>query len=321
MDRAAINVAKAAVGAAILIYLINFAGAGKLYDTLTSMKLAYLPPIIAVLLLSIAIRALNFKVLLLPHENKERTFKLKSLVRISFISWAAGIFTPGKLGEFSSIYMLKKEGLDTSTSAAVSMLNKVLSTMALFPFAIVGLVKFFGITESVHRLQIAAAIVALTLVPYLMLTSARSRELMKKVFAKLIRRYERQFAGFVDELDNYLSRRRKLLLYSLALNFLWIAISSWLIVIAFAAFGQRVGFVNATLINSIGTVTSLIPVTIGGTGVREATAIVFFGKVGISSAVVLSSHIIMAALSFAFAGLVILASLFGKNRREGNSNR
>lgn len=314
MNRAAINVAKAAVGAAILAYLINFAGASKLYDTLISMKLAYLPPIIAVLLLSIAIRALNFKVLLLPHENKERTFKLKSLVRISFVSWAAGIFTPGKLGEFSSIYMLKKEGLDTSTSAAVSLLNKALVSVTLFAFSIVGLIKFLGIKESLHRLQIIAAIVALTLIPYLMLTSARSRELMKKIFAKLIKRYERQFAGLVDELDNYLSRRRMLLLCSLALNFLWIAVSSWLVILAFAAFGQRVGFVNAALINSIGTVTSLIPVTIGGTGVREATAIVFFGKVGLSSAVVLSSHIIMAALSFAFAGLIVTTLLLRKDR-------
>ncbi len=311
MDKTVATVLKITVGAAILLYLISFVGIGKLYETLSGTRLAYLPLIVAVFIFSVAMRALIFKVLLQPHETTNKKFGLAKLAWISIVSWAAGMFTPGKLGEFSSIYLLRKEGLETGTSAAVGLLNKIVTSATILAFAIVGFVKFLGVKES---LQLVIIFAVLTLLPYIAVTNKQARELMKKIFGRLLRKYEEHFAGFVSELDSYLSKRKKLLFYSFLINAAWMAVSSWLFVLAFAAVGQDVGFVDVMLINSIGTTTSLVPVTIGGTGLREASALVFFGKLGISSAAILGSHIIIAAVSYTLAGITALAVLLGKNR-------
>ncbi len=310
MKKAAITAAKLALGAAIIFYLIYVVGIGEIYTALIGMNWLYLPAIILIFVFSVAMRALNFKVLLLHHE-KGKKIPLGKLAWISIASWAAGMFTPGKLGEFSSILLLKKEGLETGTSAAVSLLNKILTSITIIVFAIVGLVKFLGVGEAA---QLTALFAIITLLPYAAFTNKRTREIIKRVFGRFLNRYEKQFAGFADEIDNYFARRKKLLLYSLALNILWIAVSSWLFVLAFAAVGQRVGFTDVMLINSIGTTTSFIPLTIGGTGLREASALAFFSKLGISNATILASHLIVAAVSYTLAGLTALLFLARKNR-------
>ena len=320
MDKAAATVLKIAVGAAILLYLIHFVGIGELYRTILATKLAYLPLIVAVFIFSVAMRGLIFKVLLQPHDpfyekgsiqKQHKKFGLAKLAWISIVSWAAGMFTPGKLGEFSSIYLLKKEGLETGTSAAVSLLNKIITSLTILAFAIVGLIKFLGIKDS---LQLIVVFAILTLLPYLAITNRKARELMKKAFGRFLRKHEQHFAGFVSELDSYMTKRKKLLFYSFLINVAWIAVSSWLFMLAFAAVGQKVGFIDVVLINSIGTTTSFIPVTIGGTGLREASAIVFFGKLGISNAAILGSHIIIAAVSYTLAGIIATAALLRKGR-------
>lgn len=311
MGKAATTILKIGVAVAILLYLVQFVGIGKLYATILATKLAYIPLIAAVFIFSVAMRGLIFKVLLQPYESKEKEFKLARLSWISIVSWAAGMFTPGKLGEFSSIYLLKKEGLDTGKSAAASLLNKIITSLTILAFAIIGLIKFLGVKDS---LQLIAVFAVLTVLPYIAVTNKQARELMKRIFGRFLKKYEEHFAGFVTELDSYLSKRKKLLLYSILINIAWIAVSSWLFVLAFSAVGQKVGFLDVMLINSIGTTTSFIPVTIGGTGLREASALVFFGKLGISSAAILGSHIIIAAISYTLAGAIALAVLLRKGR-------
>ena len=311
MKKIATTAAKFAIGVAIILYLIYFVGIAEIYRTIKSANLLYLPLIVVVFVFSVAMRGLIFKVLLQPHETREKKFGLLKLAWISVLSWSAGMFTPGKLGEFSSIYLLKKEGVELGTAAAVSLLNKIITSLTILAIAVAGLTKFLGAKES---LQLAIIFVLLTLLPYAAFANRQARELMKKAFGKLFRKYEQQFSGFADEIDQYLSSRKALIFYSILLNIAWIAVSSWLFQLAFAAVGQRVGFVDVMLVNSIGTTTSFIPVTIGGTGLREASALIFFGKLGISNAAILGSHLIIAAISYTLAGLTALLFLARKNQ-------
>ncbi|HLD97280.1 MAG TPA: lysylphosphatidylglycerol synthase transmembrane domain-containing protein [Candidatus Nanoarchaeia archaeon] len=315
MRNAAVTAAKLALGAAIIFYLIYFVGLGQIYKTLLEINLAYLPLIIAVFTFSVAMRALNFKVLLQPHE-KGRKISLWKLAWISIASWAAGMFTPGKLGEFSSILLLKKEGLDVGASAAVSLINKIYVTAAVGIFAVLGVLKFLGPKEILTEIFLStgvviAMIIMLTVPSYILFTNQQIRQ---NIFGRFLNKYENQFAGFANEFASYLIKRKRLLFYSLLLNIAWIAVSSWLFVLAFAAVGQQVGFIDVMLINSIGTTTSFIPLTIGGTGLREASALAFFSKLGISNTTILASHLIIAAVSYTLAGLTALLFLARKNR-------
>jgi glycosyltransferase 2 family protein len=302
-----LNFVKIVLGVGVLVYLVYFVGLAEIYNTLLGVDFAYIPLIVLVFIASVAMRAFNFKVLLSPQENK---ISLSKLVKISILSWAAGMFTPGKVGEFSSIYLLNKEGFETKVSASVSLLNKGITLLTILAFAVVGLTMILGIMES---LQLIVVFAVLTVVPYVLIINSLSRKLIINLFGRFLRKYESQFAGFAEELDNYLSKRKMLLVYVFLLNVAWVAVSALLFVLAFLAVGQKVGFVDVMLINSIGITTSFIPVTIGGTGLREASAIVFFGKLGITNTAILGSHLIIAAVSFTLAGLTAFAFLFRKD--------
>ncbi len=306
------TLAKVGIGAAIIIFLVHFVGTGEVYKSLLGMKLVFLPLITLVFLFSVGMRALCFKLLLLPHESKEKKYSVKSLVYISFASWAAGMFTPGKLGELSSIYLLNKEGLSLVVSAAVSLLNKIVTTITILAFAIVSLTRFLGIREA---LPLTVLFVAVTVLPYVALTNGTTRKIMLTAFGKFLKRYETQFAGFANELNLYLSKRKMLLLYSFAINAAWLAVSSWLFVLAFAAIGTSVKFTDVLLVNSIGMTTSFIPATIGGTGLREASALIFFGKLGVSNSATLSSHLIIAAISYFSATITAIIFMLRKKQK------
>ena len=318
MKKTAMTAAKLAIGVAIILYLIYFVGIAEIYKTIKSANLLYLPLIVVVFVFSVAMRGLIFKVLLQPHETREKKFGLLKLAWISVLSWSAGMFTPGKLGEFSSIYLLKKEGVELGTAAAVSLFNKLLTAATVGLISIFGLLNFLGIKSVLQSVEIALIIVILSFVPYLIFATKLGRIFVKWfikfLFPMELDKYENQFRGFGIEFTNYLIKRKKILFYSLVLNLAWIAISSWLFQLAFAAVGQRVGFVDVMLVNSIGTTTSFIPVTIGGTGLREASALIFFGKLGISNAAILGSHLIIAAISYTLAGLTALLFLARKNQ-------
>ena len=313
MKKIAMAAAKFAIGVAIILYLVYFVGIAEIYKTITSTNLLYLPLIVAVFVFSVAMRGLIFKVLLQPHETKERKFGLLKLAWISVLSWSAGMFTPGKLGEFSSIYLLKKEGVELGTAAAVSLFNKIVTSFTIGVFALVGMLKFLGLQSVIQTLGVsvllAIILIIIVILPYLLFLNRTTRELIKKTF---LMKYENQFTGFTREFTKYFFRRE--LIWSIFLNLIWVVISSYLFMLAFAAVGQSVNFWDVMFVNSIGTTTSYIPVTIGGTGLREGVALIYFGKLGISNAAILGSHLIIAAISYTLAGLTALLFLARKNQ-------
>jgi glycosyltransferase 2 family protein len=303
------TILKFLAGIAIVAYLVFLVGIGNIISEFQKVNLLYVPAIVIIIIFSVVMRIINFRLFLLPDE-KGRQISLAKLAWINLVSWAAGTFTPGKLGEFSSIYLLKEEGISTGKSAAISVLNKAITIAALFLLAIIGLIKYFGIGSS---WKMITALVLILLLPYLLIMNRPAWNLAKRILRRFIQKYEKSFVGFANELQTYLTKRKMLIFYNFLVNLAWIAVSTLSLMLAFSSIGQDTSFVDVALINSIGTATSLVPITIGGLGLREASAIILFGTIGIGQSITLSAHLIITGIVYILAAATALLFL-GKKR-------
>ena len=101
------KILKIIVGIAILLFTINYIGFGSILGTFEKMNIIYLPAIICVVILSFVIN--SFNILLLANVFRPLSFpKAYDIVSASF---AATMVTPGRIGQFSMIYLLKKMDL------------------------------------------------------------------------------------------------------------------------------------------------------------------------------------------------------------------
>jgi uncharacterized membrane protein YbhN (UPF0104 family) len=109
------------VSMALLIFIVNKIGPNTILNTFKSIKIAYLPIIASLYVLTLILGGINLWILLRPVAKSIPLFRV---VTYSMVSWAVGLFTPGKLGEFSVAYLLNKDGLETAKGIAVALVDK-----------------------------------------------------------------------------------------------------------------------------------------------------------------------------------------------------
>ncbi len=289
------------IGLAIIALLIWKMGVTRIYETTHNLELAHLPLLIFLLLGVLPlVRAYSYLVLLRITAPR---VSLKTAFIVNAYSWALGLFMPGgKLGEFSAIYFFKKEGISVEEGTAAVLTDKIISFIALSILASGGLARFLGgkALEGM-LLWLATMCLAAGLVAYLALRTPLQHQLNK-----LLGHFHISLATFLALLTTYAKRGKIQLLINLLLTVLGAGISAAIYTIAFNAFGQEISFVNVLLISSAGSLAALLPISIGGLGVRETSAILLFNRLGINSAVVLSSHILVAILSYLIAASILL---------------
>lgn len=289
------------IGSVVIAALIWKIGITRVNDTLQHLNLAYLPLLLFLLLGVLPIvRAYSYLALLRITAPK---VSLKTAFLANAYSWALGLFMPGgKLGEFSAVYFLKKEGISVEEGAAAVIIDKLISFIVLSILAAGGIAKFFGAKASAGIvLWVIAAGTGVALFAFLALKTS-----IKSPLSKLLGRFHISLYTFLGLLATYAKRGKMVVLLNFALTALGAAISAAIYVLAFNSFGQDVTFVNVLLVSSAGSLAALLPISIGGLGVRETSAVFLFGQLGVNTAVVLSSHILVAILSYLIAAAILL---------------
>ena len=93
-------------------------------------------------LISLIIGAVNLKILLSPLSKNISFYKI---FYYSVLSWAVGLFVPGKIGEFSFVPLLKNEGVRVGHGSAIFILDKLITLVVLSIFSLIGIYLFFDI--------------------------------------------------------------------------------------------------------------------------------------------------------------------------------
>ncbi len=302
MENKQANIIKLIFGLLLLFFVLYKVGLKEIYETILKINLPFIIPFVFVFyILFFILGAINLKVLLDPIKK----ISFKKLLVYYILSWSFGLFVPAKIGEFSLIFLLKKERIPIGETTAISVIDKTITLITFVIFSVIGFSIFFNMINSLKFALILLVILFLAIFSVL---SNRTRSIMKKIIGK----YHIHFRGFSKTLFGYLKKNKGVL----AINFLltlikWCIINAGLVFVYFLAFNKLVNPVYIILITAIILTIGLIPITINGIGITTPTAIFLYNKLGVISSVVASVYLIDLIVKY-IIGFLTLAFLFDK---------
>ncbi len=299
MDKKVTMLLRIAVSAGLLYYIISKITIKAAADALSNANLLAIPLIIALFLASFLVKAMNYKLLTKPIAD----VSARSLFKVSMLSWAAGMFAPGKLGEFSAIYFLKKEGVSLGAGTAISVLDKLITVSVLAVISAIALLIYVDRQQAAWITVVLAAMLAAAVIA---VANSKLRLLVRKF---VLRKYENRFTGFSKYLFGYVKKNKLYLLYNYGLAVMWIYVSTLMMWVALLSVGIKAPMLTVFLINSASVIVSIIPATIGGLGARETTAVLLFGKAGFAGAQVLGGYLLVTVISNILAVIVTVAAV------------
>lgn len=283
-------------GFILLSLIIANIGFEKVYITVKSFNAIYLIPVLVIYILNFYAGAVNLSVLISKLNNK---IKLSKLLRYNVLSWSFGMFVPGRLGEFSLIYYLEKEGIIYGEGLAISMLDKIISFVIFSVISLIGCFIFFDIQTA---LKIFFVLSSILIVLLFLITSYKVRLFIRK---SILRGYEGKLANFYKTFKEYFLKYKIALMINGVVTFIKLVLMSIVLMLLFKGFNIEVGIITVLVITSMVTILSLIPISISGLGIREITYVYMFNMMNIPSNISLSVSLITLVINYTM-GLSIL---------------
>lgn len=276
---------KLLVSVALLFFIFYFIGAAKIYEELRKSDGYYIS--LAILLAAVQIFFKAARWGSITGIFRSRISLLQSYL-YTLMAHSLGIITPGRLGEFvKAKFLVDRTGISYVKSFATVILDKILDVVTVVLFVLAGL-AFIGFgAYNREYFAVAFAIFLLFLILFLIFFD-KAKKLMLGFIPK---KYRLEFVGNKLQPRTY----AMLLLYS---ALIWLTLSMQGFFVSEALYMDLPFFVVLTLVPLMA-ISSMIPISIGGIGVREIIAIYFFQPFGVPAEKAALFSLIYTFVSFA----------------------
>lgn len=289
------KITKVIISLTLLIIIISFIGPKKLIDTISKINLIYLIPVILLYLSTFIVGAWNIDILL---RGINKNIKFLKLVKYIIISWSLGLITPGKVGDFSIIYFLKKEKVKIGQGFAIILIDKAITVFVLLLFALLTAIILLTKKEAV----LIIGVMILTITIGLLILTKKIRSIIKN---KILREYSKKFKGFYKTIELIRKNNKKEITYNFILTIFKWFLSSIDVMLIFLALGSKANIFMITIISASLTILNLIPITFHGIGLKEGTGIYLYGLIGIPGEIVITSYITFNILAYGLAAIAL----------------
>lgn len=285
-------------GILLLVFLVFFVGIDKILSAFETFNFLYIFPAFASVLIAVTLSAFSLKSLF-PDEQKINSV---SFLQRYFVSNSLGLISPGRVGDFSIAAMM--DGSKSKTVGVVA-LHKVLSVLVSFIFAF-GALGLLGFSTTQIVLLYAGMMVAMIIGLWV---------LKRIVTIKFIPHYENFRMGILDGLKHPHAWGKAVIL--LAVRFFFQGLSVFFI---FLGFGSAPALWSIVTILAATHILTLIPITYGGLGIREAGFIYLAKQASISTEISLAVLIVDLAMTFVLVivsgerGVAFVTRLFTQNK-------
>lgn len=219
-----------------------------------------------------------------------------------FSSFAIGVFTPGRLGEFTRLYYPKRDvGISSIDGLITVLLDRVYDLFFLMMIAIAAFFYFFFQTSFVISISVAAVMLILGI--RISFYFARKIHLnSSNKFAKIV-----ELATLILE---FLNRPRHLFAWLCTmLAYITFFIGNYLL---FHALNINITMIHTILVIALVSIVVLLPISIAGFGTRETGLIFLLGLLGFEANSAISFSLIQFFI-FSIAGGLIGIIIFGFN--------
>ncbi len=289
------NIIKILLGIGLLLLLFIKVGLGDIATALKTANLLYLPPVAILFALGLYMGAYNLKILT---DSIGIKIKMSEMWNYYLRSWAFGMVIPGKVGEFSFVYLVKRH-MTPGQAMAISVLDKITTVISLCVLAFFGFFIFFPFNQAI---KLTAAITILGALGIVFIFSGIGRKLIKKLLGK----YGEKFSGFSKTLFHLVINRKKEVAINFAITFLKWGLTAVLTYITFSSFGHSINPLTILTISATVMLLSLIPITMSGLGIKEGAAVFLYGQIGVPVAITMAVNIILLLLNYLGAAAVFL---------------
>lgn len=269
------------ISVALLTYVLYRTGVRNIFESFANIRIVYIIPVFVFGFIIFLLSAINFHRLC----STKCQIPFRHFVKFFYITRVLGEYTPGRIGDFSIVAYMRAHDMPASYAIFFTLVDKGMNTFSWGSFLLVSSVLFFDtLKQEGFSLHIPSYgfLAALIFCVCVIVASLIFRGKIAQVTPKVIQFFRQHF-------------------YVLALNFLFTVIK---LMVSFAstyciflAFGVTPSFTYIVFAQSLFSIASIVPVTIGGIGIREFVYTSIFPLAGISAGVAVSAALLSPVIS------------------------
>jgi len=294
------------LGIIIILILIYISGIEKIINALRETNINFFLLAIATYLASIIIGAINMKILF-------KHIKNINIIEMTKYFWLSSSFTlilPGRIGSFSLVYFLRKKGINIGECSSMVILDKIITSILSAGLAVIGIMVFFSVAESI---KMALILLVIGITGLSMFLSKKFRAIIKN---KILRKYSKLFKGFFKTLEKYIRYHKSTISLNMLITIIKQIVASTTHFLLFLSLGYKIDFISLVLISGIEFIITLIPITANGLGFRESVGLILISRLGVPQEVILSRYILGLTIKYGFALLSFILIKESKERLE-----
>ena len=294
-------------GLILLVVLFTRVDLVAILNSLQKANLHLVGLAVVLILPMIAVKAFRWQGLLAAQE-------IRYPPMASFLSYLGSMFigfiTPGRLGEFVRAWHVSQDcGVSSGRALASVLIDRLFDFCALLATGIVGLVAV-GSIQSNLSIWIIFFMLSVLLLTILLVLLARRRGFLNWISRRgwhlgVIDQamltssewFSQLHSGLKESMLNRLAVSAVLTAAAYGLLF----VQSYLLAMAV---GVQASFLTVTYAMALGSLVTLLPVSISGVGTREAAIMIYLGVYGVSAEAALSFSLLMFITFYVIGGIM-----------------
>jgi len=294
------------IGIFLFIYIIANVDVFKIVNLLSKLKIEYVLLALVLSIPAVLLKALKWKVII-----KSYNFDY-SLIGASK-AWLAGFFisivTPGRIGDFSRAFYLKKEsGFSLGKSLTTVVVDRIIEIALLFLFAFIGLLLIASNFVGAGEILFYFLLFFLLFIVAVLVVSKKS--LMRFVFGFVSKRFvpDKYHATFGKIFQDFYEGIGKMSKNKIITAYL-IGLMSWIIAIFQAYILSLSLSINLTFtfffaVIPIISLLDILPISFSGIGTRDAALVFFFATMSVAAETAISFSLLVLALNYLAIGFI-----------------
>ncbi len=307
------NILRVVIAVGLLAWLLSKVNIKQSLWQIQNANLLYLLLAIVVFLGLILISVWRWKIIL---DARQQHFSTGYLTKVYFACWFFNNILPTSIGGdvIRVVYSIKENNKALAFSA--TFVDRMIGFVGLFFFALCASLSLLIVKQQTSFLVLNIVGFLILIVIVLILFSDQAHRLFSKVFSKIrIFRIGEIFEKAYATVKEY--RKFKMALFiSFLLSLLLQADFALTWYFASCAVGAKISVLYYFLYIPIVGLLTMIPLTIGGLGIRENSFVAFFSNLGVSETIATSISLLFLIINFIYAIIGGIIFLFLKRKKE-----
>ncbi len=297
------------IGVALFIYILIKVNIYNIFREISNANIFFIFLSLIFVLIGLFTQTLKWFVIA---KKQKMNLNFKEAFKINFVSNFYGFITPSKIGTIIRVEYLKKYTGNIGKGLCNFILDKILDTASVIFIAIL----FSYIFK--NKFEIPLGIFTSLLFGFILITlffinKDRSKFFLKIFFRRFVpERMENKARLTFDSFYENIPRKRYFLQFFLLNLINWIVIYFVMYIIALSL-NINVPFIYFLAILPIGTLVSMIPISISGLGTREVVLISLFKIFEVSATKVVSMSILTLLITTIIPAIIASFLIFRKN--------